>query len=128
MPVFGTSHETLKCPHTNNINLVKKDLTETDIFLKNQKNIILNNFIKKIENYLNQYHSYCQDLYNNLYQYVEDKINKEEIENLMAYQDIINIIIRNDTKDGLLQRLNNDKKFIDNNLYNYITSFEHNIK
>ena len=128
MPIFGTDYETLNCPHTNNINLVKKDLIETDIFLKNQKNIILNNFIKKIENYLNQYYSYCQDLYNNLYQYVEDKINKEEITNLLAYQDIFNIIIRNDTNDGLLQRLNNDKKFIDDNLYNYITSFENNIK
>ena len=129
MPIFGTDYELIDCPHTNNINLVKQNLIETDLFLKNQKNIILNNFKKKIENYLNHYHSYCQDLYNNLYQYVENKLNnKKEINNLLEYQDIFNIVIRNDINDGILQRLNNEKKFIDNNIYNYITSFENNIK
>ena len=120
MPIFGTDYELLDCPHTNNINLVKLDLIETDFFLKNQKNIILNNFKKKIENYLNHYHSYCQDLYNNLYQYVENKINnKEKIKNLLECQDIFNIAIRNDINDGLFQRLNNEKKIIDNNIYIY---------
>ena len=127
--LFRYIHKNFDCPHTNNINLVKQDLIETDIFLKNQKNNILSNFIKKIENYLNQYHLYCQDLYNNLYKYVENKINnKEGIKNLILYQDIFNNIINNDTNDGLLQRLSNEKKFIDNNIYNYLTSFENNIK
>ena len=129
MPIFGTDYEIFDCPHTNNINLVKLDLIETDNFLKNQKNILLNNFIKKIENYLNQYHLYTQNLYNNLHHYVENKIsNTEEIKNLMVYQDIFNIVISNDTNDGLLKRLNNEKKLFDNNIYNYLTSFDNNIK
>jgi len=129
MPIFGTDYEIFDVPHTNNINLVKLDLIETDNFLKNQKNIILNNFIKKIDNYLNQYHLYTQDLYNNLHHYIENKINNtEEIKNLMVYQDIYNIVINNDANDGLLKRLNNEKKLFDNNINNYLTSFDNNIK
>ena len=127
LPFFGVDRENLDCPHTNNIYLVKTDLSEADIFVKNQKNIILNNFIQKIENYLNHYHSYCQDLYYNLYQYVKNKINNKEIKNLMAYQDKFNIVVSKNTNDGLLERLNNEKIFIDNNINNYLTSFKNNI-
>ena len=129
LPFFGVAHKNKDCPHTNNINLVKQYLKDADNFLKNQKNIILNNFIKYIENYLNEYHFYVQNLYNNLYQYVENKINsKEEIKSLMAYQDIFNLVSSNDTNDGLIRRLYTEKKYINNNLDNYVSIFENNIK
>ena len=47
LPFFGTAYKNKNCPHTNNINLVKIYLNEVNIFLKNRKNIIFNNFIKK---------------------------------------------------------------------------------
>ena len=46
----------------------------------------------------------------------------------MVYQDIFNLVISNDTNDGLIRRLYNEKKYIDKNIDNYVTYFENNIK
>ena len=80
----------LYVPHTNNIKLVLENLDKTDIYLLNETDKIVNNFINKFDVYLSNYVEYCQKLYFNLYQFVETKINNSRINSLLnKYQNTI---------------------------------------
>ena len=118
----------LYVPHTNNIKLVLENLDKTDIYLLNETDKIVNNFINKFDVYLSNYVEYCQKLYFNLYQFVETKINNSRINSLLnKYQNTISENANIDSNNGLLQRLNNETKDIGNNINNYLRNLEENI-
>ena len=115
--------------HYKNIDKVLTDLNQTDKYLLNETNIIFNNFISKFDKYLNNYISYCQNLYTHLYDFVENKINNSSIMFLTKnYFDIYTTIITHDSNNGLLSKIYNHDKNIKDNIIIYINNFSDNIK
>lgn len=124
----GWKNKYLYVPHKDNIKLVLKNLQKTDKYLLNETNKIINNFISKFDIYLSNYVVFCQNLYFNLYQYVEIKFKNSRINSLLnEYQNTIRENVNIDSNSGLLQRLNNEGKTIGNNINDYLKNLEGNI-
>ena len=127
--VFGFIDYYFQTKHTNNINLVIVDLKKTNEYLKNEVNSIINNFTNKIDVYLNNYISICQILYDDLYKYVENKINNSNIQILgNHYINVFNKdIINMNSNDNLLERFCKNKSISNNNINNSINILKGNI-
>ena len=94
------------CPHINNIYYVIRDLSKTNLYLKENINKVIQNFINKFDNYLNNYVSTIQALYNDLYNYYEEKNNNHgNIEILLNdYENILNETIFYDSNQNLSKK------------------------
>ena len=115
--------------HYKNIDKVLKDLKKTDNYLSTETKAIYNNFISKFDKYLNNYISYCQNLYTHLFQYVENKINRSSTKSLIdKYFDNFSKLIENDSCDRLVSKIYNKEDNIRNNISIYIDKFSDNIK
>ena len=125
----GWKNNYIYTKHYKNIDKVLKDLKKTDKYLSKEINNIYNNFISKFDKYLNNYISYCQNLYTHLFQYVEDKINNSSIKSLTnKYFDIFSKLIENDSFNGLLSKIYHQEENIRNNFSIYLEHFSDNIK
>jgi hypothetical protein len=121
----------LNCPHQSNINKVLRNLSETKIYMKENTNIIITNFINKFSKYLSNYINYSQSLYSNLYNYYENKINNHNnIKNLLFnYNNILLDIMENDTNNKLYEEFNNKEEKYISNINKYIVdNFQKNIE
>ena len=113
----GWKNTYLSVKHRNNINLVLKDLKKTDKYLSKKINVIYKNFRNKFEKYLNNYSTLAQNLYLNLYNYVENKISNSIIIPLLNdYNSNFNLIISEDSNNNLFIRINNESVNIFNNM------------
>ena len=115
--------------HHKNINYVLKDLKKTNNFISSEINIIYSNFIQKFDKYLTNYISYVQNLYNYLYKYVENKINKSSTNKLISnYLNKYNETITKESNFGLLSKINDQMKNIKDDINIYINKFYDNIQ
>ena len=112
-----------------NINKIVKDLSETKKYLSQRFNNLINNYINKIELYLNNFVYYSKNLYNNLNNYVEGKIiNNINIKStLTQYQDVINNILINYTEEKILKKNLSNKNLNNPEIINILTKLEKNM-
>ena len=79
-----------------------------------ETNNISSNFIKKLGNII----SYIQNLYSNLYQKVENKIQNSKIKILLDnYKNNFNNIMNENENNNILQKINNIELNLNNNLH-----------
>ena len=112
-----------------NINKIVKDLSETKKYLSQRFNNLINNYINKIDLYLNNFVYYSKNLYNNLNNYVEGKIiNNINIKStLTQYQDVINNILINYTEEKIMKKNLSNKNLNNPEIINIITKLEKNM-
>ena len=113
----------------NNINKIVKNLSTTKGDLSAKFNILINNFINKFDVYLNSYINISQTLYNNLYQYTEEKINNNKNIELILnrYQNVLNNMLSNNTDEKILEKSFFYKDFNKSTITNITTQLEKNI-
>ena len=101
---------------------------ELENYLNWNFEIIISNYNLKYEQYLNNYIYKTNILYSNLYNYIQNKIENNEKNNILLnnYQMIFNNIIKNDTNYGLLYKLNNKNTNIMNNISLYLNYLNNN--
>ena len=124
------STHTLNCKHHSNIRKVLINLSKTNIYMKENTNSIIKNFIKKFDKYLSNYVKYSQSLYSTLYNYYENKINDHSnIEKfLFNYKNILLDIMENDTNNKLYEEYNNKEEKYISEINEYIVgNFQNNI-
>ena len=102
---------------------------EVENYIKTNYEKIILNFEYNYEKYLNYYISKSNLLYSNLYNYIQNKIdNNYELDFLLKdYQMIFNSIIKNDSNDGLLEKIYNYNNNIMNNINIYLNNLNNNI-
>ena len=121
----------LYCPHRGNINKVLRNLSKTNSYLNEKSNIIIQNFINKFDKYLKNYVFYTQTLYDNLYNYYENKINNHEnIQTILnEYNAIIYESLDNNSNSKIMERIDNKVESSFSNLMNkIIIKFEKNVE
>jgi len=121
----------LNCPHRGNIFNVVRDLSRTNLYLNEKSNIIIQNFINKFDKYLKNYVFYTQTLYNNLYNYYENKINNHENIQIILndYNAIIYESLDNNSNSKIMERIDNKVgSSFENLMNNIIIKFENNIE
>ena len=112
------NHNWLKT--TNNIKKINMDISPSIEYVKKNSKPIFENFNKKVDKYLSAYINYIQILYNNLYTYVENRINNNyNIQILLNnYKNIFDYLLKYNSNFGLIKKiLNNadvDRQYIDN--------------
>ena len=127
--IKGWKNRYIYIQHHDNIDKVLTDLSKTDEYLSTEINTIYNNFISQFDKYLDDYISYCQNLYTHLFQYVENKININSTTSLVdKYFDIFTKLIENDYYNGLLSKIYTQEQNIKNNISIYIEHFYNNIE
>ncbi len=74
------------------------------------------------------YYSLCQNLFNNLYKFVEGKIDTYGNGDLLMsnYKNYFNSIINVDSNQGLLERLYNERYFIGEKINYYCDYLKNN--
>ena len=106
---------------TNNIEKVNLNTTPSIEYVKNETNLIIENFKERIDQYLSKYINYVQNLYDNIYINLENKINchnyTEKLFN--KYEMIYNDLLDNNSNYGLLNKLYNKNK-IEKDIYKII--------
>ena len=131
-PIFGWKKKRWCSDFRNNINYVKTNLDDTDHYLEKKTNEIINNFESKFHNYLSNYISVNQNLFDSLYSYVQQKINNNDnIQKISSkFENIINEIKSKYTIQSLQKRykacesgsfisnLENNLNLIKDNYYN----------
>ena len=122
---------TLNCQHQSNIKKVLRNLSKTNIYMEENTNFIIKNFINKFDKYLSNYVKYSQSLYSTLYNYYENKINDHSnIEKFLSkYKNILLDIMENETNNKLYEEFNiKEKKYI-SKIREYIAdNFQNNIE
>jgi len=83
--------------HNNIINEINDNLDSTKEYVFNYRKQIYNNFTNKFRNHLDNFVEISQKLYNNLYIYIEKKINDNGNINILLnkYNNIIYDLINN---------------------------------
>jgi hypothetical protein len=131
-PIFGWKKKRWCSVFRNNINYVKTNLDDADRYLEKKTNEIINNFESKFQNYLSNYISVNQNLFDSLYSYVQQKINNNDnIQKISSkFENIINEIKSKYTIQSLQKRykacesgsfisnLENNLNLIKDNYYN----------
>ena len=133
---FGWKNYYLYTEHTNNIDLVIKDLKQIETYVQNYTNQIYDKFILNFNNYLESCVKISNDLYNHLYSFTENKLsNNQNLNKLLSeYQNVFYDIVNNSNKDLInfknnedinnnveivLKEMKNDLENIKNEYYNY---------
>ena len=103
----GWKNYYLYTKHTNNIKKVINNLNSTKSYIINNKNKIYQNFINKFSKYLDSCVNISQNLYTNLFSYVENKINNCENINtiLKQYENTFYYMINNNSNYELINKL-----------------------
>ena len=73
-------------PHTNNYKLVDISLNNTENFIKNGTNKLINEFTEGITTFLEGYVNEIQTLFNDLYNYSEKKLNSNQALNSLIIE------------------------------------------
>ncbi len=132
----GWKNYYLYTEHTNNIDLVIKDLKQIETYVQNYTNQIFDKFILKFNKYLDSCVKISNNLYNHLYSFTESKINDNQNLNelLSEYQNVFYNIVNNSNKDLInfknnedmndnfeivLKEMKNNLENIKNEYYNY---------
>ena len=103
-------------------------MKKTDKYLSEEISKIYKNFINKFEKYLNNYTTLGQNLYINLYNFVENKISNSITTPLLNYYNsYVNKIIKEDSNNNLLIRINEKNDKIFENIENYLNKLENNM-
>jgi len=91
-PIFGWKKKRWNSNYRDNIKYIKTNLDDTDKYLEKKTNQIINNFKSKFDNYLSNYISINQNLFDSLYSYVQQKINNNDniIKISSKFENIIN--------------------------------------
>ena len=121
----------LNCRHQSNIKKVLRNLSKTNIYIKENTDFIIKNFINKFDRYLSNYVKYSQSLYSTLYNYYENKIDDHNnIENILFnYKNILLDIMENDTNNKLYEAYNNKEEKYISKINEYIVdNFQKNIE
>ena len=129
--VWRTTTHYLNCRHQSNIKKVLRNLSETNIYMKDNTNFIIKNFINKFDKYLSNYVKYSQSLYSTLYNYYENKINDHSnIEKfLFNYKNILLDIMENETNNKLYEEFKiKEKKYISKISEYIVDNFQNNIE
>ena len=108
-------------PLTNNIDKVNIDINHTIEYMDNITDIIIENYNNRIDKYLSKYIICIQNLYDNIYLSVENKINNNNIiqKIFSEYEQTFNKILISNSNYGLFETLNknsNEGLFYLNNL------------
>ena len=106
---------------------IKTKIEYSEIDLIQETDNILNNFIKKFEKYLANNMQLIQNLYSNLYNVVENKIQKSKINILLfKYKTLFDDIMSKNYYKGILEKFKKEKN-IEEMLNNSIYELEKNI-
>jgi len=118
--------------HTNNVNLLVNNLISTEIYIKDYKNKIFNEFANKFGKYLDNIISISSNLYNNLYLFTEEKIkNNENIEVVISeYHNIFNNMMNININKNLFNEIYfiNQNEKINNNINIILNQIEVGLK
>ena len=111
---------------TNNIYRVNIDLSHTKNYLNNITDHLIKNHTNKINEFLSNYANCTQELYENLYNYVENKINYHNNTKILFnnYENIYKDLIDSNSNYGLLDKLYNK---ITNEKLIYINNIKNNV-
>ena len=128
-PFFGWKKKRWYSGQRNNINKVKKNLKDTDKYLEKKANEIIKNFEEKFNNYLSNYISINQNLFDSLYSYAQQKINNNDniIKISSKFENIINEMNSKYTIQSLKNRYKScEIEFFINNLENNLNLIKDN--
>ena len=118
-----------KAKTQNNIKKIVQDLSVTKNNLNQSFNNLIENYINKFSDYLNNYINCAQILYDNLYNFTEEKSNNNSNIQIILndYNYTFNYIINNNTEDKFIEKIK-AKNLINNSKVSEILSkFENNI-
>ena len=124
------------CKSRNNINIINTDLSKINNNISNQLNSLISNYINTYNPYLSEYVSISQNLYTNIHQFYQNKINEHQnIKNIMnEYEVYFNEMISKINIDIIkVDNFNLDNAFkaclntLDNNLNNIKEKYYKNI-
>ena len=118
------------CKHRNNIDKVIYNLSQIKININNDINNLINSFIQKYDIYLNNLITMSQKLYNDIFNYYENKLNDHSniINLLNKYELVLNDLLTNDSNEKLFEKMNNKISYIDTQLNKCIDNLDNNIK
>ena len=107
----------------NNIKKITKDLSATKKYLSSRFNNLIIDFINKFDIYLNNYINYTQTLFDKLHSYTEGKIkNNGNIQLILNdYLNVFNNMLKNNTREKILQEINLGNEINGNLITNIIT-------
>ena len=119
----------VKIESRNNTNNIIKNLTIIKKNLSQKFSNLIENYVDKFSPYLINYVKYNTDLYDNLYNYTEEKIqNNENIQSLLNdYQNVFNNILINNNEEKLIEKICLSNDYDNSVILNIMNKFQSNL-